>query len=149
MSKPKKTNPFKPLILTILLVITLLNQAPAMEIYVNTQEHGSLTIVAEPTTKIGQVKLLIENKTGVFVKQQILKKQDGTMMEDQHTLQDYSVQKEDTIYLEVIAEKTPIGWLAITVLLAGSTFFLWKKRGRDSYHIVDVRSSGKSGLPKP
>ncbi len=118
-----KNMPNKLLILTIILVIANMGTAASMEIFVETQDHGTISLEAEPTDQIITVKGFIEDEIGVPVALQILRTESGIEMEDQYTLQDYSVQNGHIIYLEVLAENIPLGSFSLIVLFAGLIFF--------------------------
>ncbi len=123
-----KNMPIRLLILTIILVIANMGTAASMQIFVDTQDHGTITLEVEPIDQIITVKGLIEDQIGIPAALQILRTESGIVMEDQNRLQDYSVQKEDTIYLEVLAENIPLGSFSLIVLFAGLIFFSLRLR---------------------
>ena len=95
----------KQIISVVIVAVFLLTIIPttafAMQIFVNiTVDTGSkhITLEVEPTDRIEDVKSKIYDKEGVSVSAQILTF-NGTTLEDGNTLQDYSIQKDSTIYL--------------------------------------------------
>lgn len=85
-----------------LLYVTLLGFLPttasAMQIFVETLTGKTITLEVEPTDKIEDVKAKIQDKEGILPELQILILS-GEVLEDDKTLQDYSIQKDATLRL--------------------------------------------------
>ncbi len=89
------------LLLAIALMATLIIPAFAMQLFVEitiATGHEKITLEVEPTDRIEDIKEMIFDKKGIPVAQQTLIFA-GKQLEDGNTLQDYSIQKDSTIYL--------------------------------------------------
>ena len=85
----------------VLLLISLLVMAmslSAMQIFVKMPTGKHITLEVEPTDRIEDVKVKIQDKEGTLPEHYQLIYA-GTTLEDGNTLQDYSVQKDATLYL--------------------------------------------------
>lgn len=89
-----------------LLYVTLLGFLPttasAMQIFVETLTGKHITLEVEPTDRIEDVKAKIQDKEGIAPDQQILILS-GEVLEDDKTLQDYSIQKDSELELFSLA----------------------------------------------
>jgi hypothetical protein len=70
----------------------------AMQIFVKTPTRKMATLEVEPTDRIEEIKAKIEDKWDVLSERQKLTF-NGIYLEDGNTLQDYSIQKDSTLYL--------------------------------------------------
>ena len=86
------------LLALLLSVSTTMTPIFAMQIFVKTLTGKHITLEAEPTDRVEDVKLKVKDKEGIPTEMQILKFQ-GKILEDGNTLQDYSIQKDSTIHL--------------------------------------------------
>lgn len=91
------------LLTLIFLVGTLSTTAFAMQIFVKiTIENRHITLEVEPTDRIEEVKEKIQDREGIPSELQILTF-NGIELEDDNTLQDYSIQKDGKLFLSVKA----------------------------------------------
>lgn len=86
------------LLALILSVSTTMTPIFAMQIFVKTPTGKHITLEAEPTDRVEDVKLKVQDKEGIPIEMQTLTFQ-GKILEDGNTLQDYSIQKDSTIHL--------------------------------------------------
>lgn len=81
--------------------IILSSDAYAMQIYAKTSSDKHITLEVEPTDRIEDVRLKIYDKERILPTNQKLIFA-GKTLEDGNTLQDYSIQKDSTIVVELI-----------------------------------------------
>lgn len=86
------------LLALILSVSTTMTPIFAMQIFVKTPTGKHITLETEPTDRVEDVKLKVQDREGIPIEMQTLKFQ-GKILEDGNTLQDYSIQKDSTIHL--------------------------------------------------
>lgn len=86
------------LLALILSITTTMTPIFAMQIFVKTPTGKHITLEAEPTDRVEDVKLKVQDKEGIPIEMQTLTFQ-GKILEDGNTLQDYSIQKDSTIHL--------------------------------------------------
>ncbi|MGN0523932.1 MAG: ubiquitin-like protein [Eubacterium sp.] len=97
MNKRKITKVFA-FMLTLVLMLSSTFSAYAMQIFVKTPESKHITLEVEPTDRIEDVKVKIQDKENILPEHQRLFFS-GTELEDGNTLQDYSIQKDSTLQL--------------------------------------------------
>lgn len=93
----KKSMSMKKVLLLISLLVMAMSLS-AMQIFVKMPTGKHITLEVEPTDRIEDVKVKIQDKEGTLPEHYQLIYA-GTTLEDGNTLQDYSVQKDATLYL--------------------------------------------------
>lgn len=81
------------------------NTALAMQIFVKTSSGKHITLEVEPTFYIKDVKDMLQAKEGISPEKQKLLFA-GKTLEDDNTLQDYSIQKDSTLQLVLVNENS-------------------------------------------
>ena len=89
----------KILFITLITLLFIPYKVSAMQIFVKTLTGKHITLEVEPTDKIEDIKLKIQDKEGISSDKQKLIFA-GKLLEEDNTLQDYSIQKDSTIILK-------------------------------------------------
>ncbi len=84
--------------IVVALILTVPSTAFGMQIFVKTPTGSTITLEVEPTDRIKEVKVKIQDEEGFLLVEQVLVFA-GKTLEDENTLQDYNVQKESTLHL--------------------------------------------------
>ena len=104
----KLMNAFKKMMLCSIVAVVFIGfmsiKVYAMEIYVETESGETITLEVEPTDTIEDLRMIIEEKEGVFPNNQKLIFA-GMTLRDGNTLQDYSIQKRSTVKVELISDQ--------------------------------------------
>ena len=84
--------------IVVALILTVPSTAFGIQIFVKTPTGSTITLEVEPTDRIKEVKVKIQDEEGFLLVEQVLVFA-GKTLEDENTLQDYNVQKESTLHL--------------------------------------------------
>lgn len=113
-----------------------------MQVFVKTITNRSITLNVESSTKISEVKELINNKEGIPV-QEIRLLYSGKQLEDTHTLNDYNVQNESTLHMVL---RLKGGMQIFVKTLTGKSITL-EVEPSDSIEDVKRSIQDKEGIP--
>lgn len=98
----KKRNVLTRTIVTLTLILVMVAFMPvkafAMQIFVKTTSGRHITLEVEPTDRISDIKFKVQDKVGILAENQMLVF-GGNVLQDNETLQNYSIQKDSTLHL--------------------------------------------------
>ena len=97
-TETKTKNFFAKAAMTLALMMLMATTAQAMQIFIKMLDGSTFTLEVEPSDSMDAIKAKIQDKEGIPPDQQTIFF-NGHILEDGHTLADYHVEKENTIYL--------------------------------------------------
>lgn len=120
----KKNKHLLALFLSLTIMFSSVASSYAMQIFVKTEEGKTITLEVEHSDTIENVKAKIQDKEGIPPIDQTLE-YNGIKLEDNRTLADYNIQREEILNLFLPVKK----WIPDmnTINIGDKTFFTWSE----------------------
>ncbi len=101
-------------LISICLLVLFGVEVFAMQLFVKLEDNSTITLEVEASDLISEIKIKIQDLTGIETSRQTLTF-NSVVLEDNRTLSDYNIHKEDTLILTTTPE-VPLNYWGIIVL---------------------------------